>query len=158
MRISSKLVPIVKPYTRKRECVVQCDDKISLYGTYWDGGSRSEYRLVDISSGRQLSLSYSVNPPQFGGYETTVDLQRGQALIKFGTFCGKPATCYVTVLPCDLPKILGLHKDDSLSVFLAAIDSNPSDPLPIGMLADRMEESAHPYSQAVREAYRCMTR
>lgn len=106
LRLPTKSVPLAGRFTKKRQCVVERATSVHLTGTYWDGGSKSEYRLVRISDGKVLPLSYSHNPPQFGGTETTVELQPGQVLIRTGTFMGKPATCYIYARVEDMPEVL----------------------------------------------------
>jgi hypothetical protein len=61
--------------------------------SYWDSGSRDEYRLVDLESRRCGELEISELPP-------------GTALVCGGTFCGKPATVRVLLRSENLVKLL----------------------------------------------------
>jgi hypothetical protein len=84
---------LVKAISKKRKAFLRRQDAVVLDGTYWDGGSRSDYYLVHIASGQIKELPHSA-PPQFGGVTAakTVAIEPGYAVVEAGTFCGKPAT------------------------------------------------------------------
>lgn len=84
---------IVRDLCRKQKAYVYFRNEVTLSGTYWDGGSISNYLLVDIKTGNSLQLP-GHNPPQFGGPMTapTRKIDDGCVIVKLGTFCGKPAT------------------------------------------------------------------
>lgn len=73
----------------------------TLGGTYWDGGSRSTYHMVDVSGSHpcRTHVFPQFAPPQFGGPRTTpvVPIANGHALVETGIFCGKSATAIVTL-------------------------------------------------------------
>lgn len=76
--------------TRKTTCCVIVTDKpVSLYGGYWDGGSRNVYWGMN-KDGVAKSLSYPTAPPQFGGgKEPDVMPTEDLVIAQGGTFCGK---------------------------------------------------------------------
>ena len=80
--------------------------------SYWDGGSRDEYRLVELESRRVFAVPTS--HPFFDrrddgercGSLQIAELPPGTALVCGGTFCGKPATVRVLLRPENLAKLL----------------------------------------------------
>lgn len=87
------IAALVRPLSRKHKAFVQRTDTVVLSGTYWSGGSRSSYFLVDIASKKATPLDH-VAPAQYGGpkNDPVQTLQPGQAVVEAGVFCGKPAT------------------------------------------------------------------
>jgi hypothetical protein len=83
--------------TKKRKLIlIEARDSVTINDGYWDGGSRSEYWIVQ-RDGKVLPVNYSKNPPQFGGTETIVPITEDMALVRGGTFRGEIAhlTVYV---------------------------------------------------------------
>jgi hypothetical protein len=76
--------------TRKNTVQVIVTDKpVSLYGGYWDGGSRNEWWAVS-KNGTRSHLSYPTAPPQFGGgKEPDVTPTDDMTIAQGGCFCGK---------------------------------------------------------------------
>jgi hypothetical protein len=92
--------------------------------SYWDGGSRDTYTLVEIGTGRIKPLPTSSHPyfdiarqgmlnadsPDVSvdhvGNVTLKHLPEGLALIQSGTFCGKPATAHVYLPAANMAKLL----------------------------------------------------
>lgn len=88
--------------------------------SYWDGGSRSVFVLVDLATLQHKDLptqshpyfdmrSVSTETPDVVVTRGIVDLKRlpeGIALVEGGTFCGKLATAHVHVNPANLTKLL----------------------------------------------------
>jgi len=64
--------PIVKRicdsigYTGQKISMKEEADKVSMYGTYWDGGSRNAYHCLRLDTFASVPLPH-FNPPQFGG-------------------------------------------------------------------------------------------
>jgi hypothetical protein len=80
--------------------------------SYWDSGSRDEYRLVDLESRRVFPVPTShpffdrkENGERCGELEIS-ELPPGTALVCGGTFCGKPATVRVLLRSENLVKLL----------------------------------------------------
>ena len=93
---------------KKRKAFIQSREKITLSNTYWDGGSRSSYTIVNIVTGKVTYDSYAACPPQFGGITPVVEIDNDIAIIETGVFCGKPATASVFVSPENYNKLLKL--------------------------------------------------
>jgi hypothetical protein len=89
--------------------------------SYWDGGSKSVFVLVELATLTRKSLPTSSHPyfdlQSASGITPDVTFDRGNvtlnhlpegiALVEGGTFCGKPATAHVYVNPANLTKFLG---------------------------------------------------
>jgi hypothetical protein len=92
--------------------------------SYWDGGSRSEYAIVDLATMQRKSLPTRTHPyfdvaargminaedsiikvDHVGNVELKV-LPEGFALVEAGTFCGKPATAHVYLNAANMAKLL----------------------------------------------------
>lgn len=97
----TKLAEICKLVSKKRKAIIaRPTTEVRLSGTYWDGGSRSDYFLIDLNTMQVVPLAGSA-PPQFGGFreDPVQHLQRHQAIVEAGTFCGKPSTPTVYLHP-----------------------------------------------------------
>lgn len=95
------LARMVRLVSRKRRAIMaRPATQVTLSGTYWEGGSRSDYFLVDLNTW-QVSPIAGVAPPQFGGPQTAPvqTIQPHQAVIEAGTFCGRPGTPTVYLHP-----------------------------------------------------------
>ncbi len=80
--------------------------------SYWDGGSRDEYKLVHLATLRVIPF-----PSTHPVYDRTSsgarcgemvvnDLPEGTALVSGGTFCGKPATVTIHLRPENMVRLL----------------------------------------------------
>lgn len=90
----TKLAQICKLFSKKRKAILaRPTEKVTISGSYWDGGSRSDYFLVDLRTMHVTPIA-GVAPMQFGGpkEDPVVNLEAHQAVVCAGTFCGKPAT------------------------------------------------------------------
>lgn len=91
--------------------------------SYWDGGSRDEFAIVELATFARKDLPTSTHPyfdvsrrgiageseviaVSRAGNITLKILPEGFALIRAGIFCGKPATAHVFVNPANLAKML----------------------------------------------------
>ena len=92
--------------------------------SYWDGGSKDEYAIVDLATRRREALPNATHPyfevaarglaNKHDGYVevdhvgniTLKCLPEGFALIRSGWFCGKPATAHVYLNPANLTPLL----------------------------------------------------
>lgn len=88
--------------------------------SFWDGGNKSTFVLIDLVSLQTRALPNSTHPyfelhsvttetPDVVITRGVVDLKRlpeGIALVEGGTFCGKPATAHVYLNPANLTKLL----------------------------------------------------
>jgi hypothetical protein len=103
----ARLIPRCVGY-KKRKAFIQSSTQKTLSHTYWDGGSRSSYIVVNIATGQVLYDTYAGLPPQFGGTAPVVEIDNDIAIIETGVFCGKPATASVFVSPENYNKLLKL--------------------------------------------------
>lgn len=88
-----KIVKMVDGKCRKAKAFLHRRNEVTLSGTYWDSGSRSQYYLVNLNSGTVTPCA-SFAPVQFGGprEDRVQKIEPGFAVVETGTFCGKPAT------------------------------------------------------------------
>lgn len=97
----TKLAQICKLVSKKRKAILaRPTEKVTISGSYWDGGSRSDYFLIDLRTMHATPIA-GVAPMQFGGpkEDPVVNLEPHQAVVCAGTFCGKPATPTVYLHP-----------------------------------------------------------
>jgi hypothetical protein len=81
---------------RKRKALVRqsaAGTPEELY-SYWDGGSRDEYRAWDMY-GTPINIPVS-GAPGFTQKQPAWVPQAGDTLVRYGTFCGKPSTPSIT--------------------------------------------------------------
>jgi hypothetical protein len=96
------------PGYRKRKVVLKEGTAVTLYGLNWDGGSRSEYTLVDLNTRVVLPIGDNMTAPWDNKDEgRRVTINPGQAVVQTGTFCGKPATMFITYRPEDEALVTG---------------------------------------------------
>lgn len=88
--------------------------------SYWDGGSKNVYVLVDLATLQHKALPTSSHPHYEmrdvsgenadvlveNGVVTLKHLPEGIALVEGGTFCGKLATAHVYLNPNNMSKLL----------------------------------------------------
>lgn len=91
--------------------------------SYWDGGSKTYYTLVDLSTMKTAPLPTSTHPffdvARYGvrgeseavsvdhaGNITLKVLPENFALITSGIFCGKPGTAHIYLNPANMTKLL----------------------------------------------------
>lgn len=102
-----RVIRAVDPSYRKHKAILRVCESVTLSGTYWDGGSRSTYTAVNLSTGRN-SGAPQYDPPQFGGPRTDprVSIPEGVAIVQTGIFCGKTATAFVYLNPANAAKLI----------------------------------------------------
>ena len=75
--------------SRKRNFRFYAGSDTHCTNSYWDGGSKTSYEVVNIDTGARFI-------PSPGSYPWTTPndytLKAGEVLIETGHFCGKPAT------------------------------------------------------------------
>lgn len=92
--------------------------------SYWDGGTRSEFAVVELATLKRKSLPTATHPyfdvaarglAQVENQDITIDrvgkitlkhLPEGFALVEAGTFCGKAATGHIHLHPANMAKLL----------------------------------------------------
>jgi len=101
LQSGTDLADIVKLVSKKRKAIIArpCTE-VRISGSYWDGGSRSDYFLVHIAS-KTVTPIAGVAPMQFGGpkEDPIQKIEPGYAVIEAGTFCGKPSTPTIYLRP-----------------------------------------------------------
>lgn len=103
----TRIVRIADSSYKKHKVTLSEASKVTLSGTYWDGGSRYTYTAINLETGRNIGAP-QFDPPQFGGpaSDPVVQLPEGIVIVRTGTFCGKTATATVFVNPSNLTKLL----------------------------------------------------
>lgn len=118
------IVSAAFPDYRKRVAYVAAFGGRMNINSFWDGGSRSEYAIVDLASFRRKALPTATHPyfdiavhglanqesqaiesDQAGNCYLKA-LPEGFAIVQAGTFCGKSATAFIYVNPANLAKLL----------------------------------------------------
>jgi hypothetical protein len=92
--------------------------------SYWDGGSKDEYAIVELATMNRKAMPTSTHPffdiaargmanqsngiveTDHVGNVTLKVLPEGFALVRSGYFCGKPATAGVYLNPANFAKLL----------------------------------------------------
>lgn len=101
MKLETKQVPILRPLTRKRTVFVSFQSKpsVSTHGTWWDGGSKNEYSVINLVNGANSHVGAPSSP--FSGGPSSVDVACGplSGVLQTGWFCGKAATLHLHL--CD---------------------------------------------------------
>lgn len=103
----ARVIRAADPSYRKKNAFVSVREKVSLDGTFWDGGSRSTYTAVNLATFASAGAPH-YSPPQFGGPRVTpeVPVPEGFVIVETGIFCGKTATAHVSVNPANVTKLL----------------------------------------------------
>lgn len=78
-------------YNGRKFRIKVTDQPVRLSNTFWSGGTRSTYALVDLDTGAALVASgNALDPPQFGGKEDIkVEIPPNHALREHSMFCGE---------------------------------------------------------------------
>ena len=119
-----RVVEAAFPSYRKHKAYISAFNGGVNINSYWDGGSRDEYAIVELASLQRRSLPTSSHPyfdvARHGsvnaetatvsvdhvGNITLKILPEGFALVAAGTFCGKPATAHIYLNPANMAKYL----------------------------------------------------
>ena len=80
------------PSYRKRRAFFTVTESVALSGRYWDGGSKTNWRIIKDGTIQQISDRQDF---PFSAPDTTVDLLDGTIVIATGTFCGKTSTAHI---------------------------------------------------------------
>jgi hypothetical protein len=99
--------------------------------SYWDGGSRDEYAIVNLATMQRQPMPTSTHPffdianrglvnsedkhlaVDHVGNVTLKFLPDSFALVQSGTFCGKPATAHVYLNSANMTKFLRTSKTEN---------------------------------------------
>lgn len=117
-----------------RTCKIEIREQVSLSGGYWDGGSKTDYVLVDLATMRAAAPQVNLGaPPGFGGVSSPplVTLTSAAVIVAHSIFCGKdmgltiyaaPGTMNPAMLPA--PVILSVAEFAVLNA-IAGLKSGP---------------------------------
>ena len=95
------LVKEAFPDYRGRKFYVQPVESVTFHDLNWGGGTRNEYVLVELGSGKTASLPHA--PPWRNPIEgQTVAMRPGYAVAKHADFCGHDCGITVLVHPVDM--------------------------------------------------------
>jgi hypothetical protein len=118
------IVAAFPTYKKTKALVSVFGDHGVQINSYWDGGSRSTFAIVELATMRPKHLPTRSHPyfevaaqglanqsnelieVDHVGNVTLKVLPEGYALIEAGTFCGKPATAHVFLNPANMPKLI----------------------------------------------------
>jgi hypothetical protein len=90
----------------RREVRVDVTTSVTFHNTFWDGGSKNEYRAVRLADGRSASLETGSSPWTAVSEGVTVDLVPGVAIVERSTFCGKVQPLRVHLHPENAARLL----------------------------------------------------
>ena len=110
LKTAPELVRVIKSADntyRKMKAFLRVGSTVTLSNTYWDGGSRSTYTAVCLTTGHNKGAPQYA-PPQFGGPANapTVSIPEGIAIVETGVFQGKTATATVYLNPANVAKLI----------------------------------------------------
>jgi len=102
-----RLARAVFPSYRGRKFQFRATETVTLTGTYWDGGSRSEYGGVNLSNFRAANLP-QFDPPEFGGPASApkIDIRPGMAVVEHSISAGRDTGITFYIHPSDAPSLL----------------------------------------------------
>ena len=94
-----KLATLLKRvgYT-KRKAYVNVGEVVECAYAYWDGGSKTDYALVEPDTGHVVKKARTASPLSGLSHEKFYT-NTGLVVVETGFFCGKPATASVTIHP-----------------------------------------------------------
>ena len=93
-------------YTGRKYAFRAVED-VQMNSTYWDGGSRSTWTAVKLST-RQVVPLPKFDPPQFGGPQSIppIPLEQDIAIVEHSIFCGKDMGLTFYIHPNDAPQMI----------------------------------------------------
>lgn len=103
-----KIARAAFPQWKGRKVTVSTHGSAHIGGTFWDEGSRREYRAVNLATGGVALAAESLETPAWyggnGGRDITVRIPNGAAIVSHFICCGKDAGCTVYLAaPDSLP-------------------------------------------------------
>lgn len=89
---------------------VEITPTLSMQNTWWDGGGRYSYHVVELATGRVLSVPHH-DPPQFGGptFAPNLQIPEGAVVVEVGQGTVKGVRIYAP--PDTIPKALSAPPD-----------------------------------------------
>jgi hypothetical protein len=96
----------VFPSYNGRKWKVQVRESVTMSDTQWAGGSRSEYRAVDLLSGESCAQSEGSKGKWFDPQSPTFTLAENQAIVEHSYYCGKDMGLTIYIHPDNARKLL----------------------------------------------------
>lgn len=117
-----RLLAVAFPGYRKHNVYISAFREMNI-NSYWDGGSKDEYAVVELTTMSKRALPSSSHPffdiarqgiqgensmvaVSERGNITLKQLPENFALVAAGTFCGKAATAHIYFNEANMPKLL----------------------------------------------------
>lgn len=107
----AEIVSKTFPNNRKDVKIAEFKGPMNV-NSYWDGGTREEYKLYCLKTKKTVSIPEShpyfnrrKSGERMGNIECT-NIPKNYALICGGTFCGKPASVRILVHSANLQKLI----------------------------------------------------
>lgn len=115
-------------YKKKTAWISPFSERGVQINSYYDGGTRSLFAIVNLETGECKPLPTQTHPyyniaakgltdqsngvlsVDRGGNVTLMVLPEGYALVEAGSFCGKPATAHIFLNSANMPKYLEAPK------------------------------------------------
>lgn len=88
--------------TKKRQFWFSLHDQPICTNSYFDGGTRREFRVVNINTGASFTPDPGVYP---WTTKNEYQLKSGEIMTVFGLSCGKPGTPHIYCLPEDNERV-----------------------------------------------------
>ena len=103
--------PIVKatfPDYKRRECIVEVKESVTLNDLNWSGGSKSVYKACTVE-GKEIPEKYDFGGPApwnnpFEG--KTFNIPENVCIVEGGWSFGKQKILWIYVNPANMPKLL----------------------------------------------------
>ena len=122
MFINRKQVPsiilAVFPDYNGHKFEFQVTQKITLANAYWDGGSRSFYKAVNLLNGQITEAHPALSNPYQCPTSPTIDLPKDTAIIEHSIFCGRDCGITIYLHPDNaatlLPSPITLTQDEKI--------------------------------------------
>ncbi len=103
LRSTRDIAKAAFPKWRGRKLHVERVESVTLSGTYWDGGSKSTFVAVELSTLRTSPADARLGDPNvFGGRgddRPTIEIPAGFAIVEHVIFRGKDLGCRVYMAP-----------------------------------------------------------
>ena len=94
------------PSYNGRKFEIRAAESVALSNGYWDGGSKSEYRAVNLQTGQVQAATGALEDPFRCPAAPTVEIPRDIAVVEHCRFCGKDMGLRFHVHPDNLAKLL----------------------------------------------------
>lgn len=94
-----RLLAATFPEYRGRTIQLVATERVHGLENYWDGGTRSYWKAVDLATGRVVDPAVATTNPFTKVAHATVELPAGVALVEHTIFCGTDVGVTIHVRP-----------------------------------------------------------